>query len=283
MVGLNLAVGVDPKETFDRTLLEAELAATPGLVKGAEAMTKNPLLRKALTLGIGPRLAAGLSGVGIAALAGEGLYELGKRGAAEYEKLQAMTPEEKQAYLAEQVDPLMDEGGMVDISREGFKDGSKPPKMDRRKFMKIMGGIASLPVLGKFVKIAKPLTPAVSKAVDGMPDFIFDLIAKVKSKAETTGIKYFTGNRSDEFANVYQADDFVVTEKGNRITIREVDDPDRPGYRENEIEIEVDPETGGVTYNEASARPDMDGKLKDVEEYIDEDDLENMRKYTYDE
>ena len=78
MVGLNLAVGVDPKETFDRTLLEAELAATPGLVKGAEAMTKNPLLRKALTLGIGPRLAAGLSGVGIAALAGEALYGRGK-------------------------------------------------------------------------------------------------------------------------------------------------------------------------------------------------------------
>jgi hypothetical protein len=283
MVGLNLAVGVDPKETFDRTLLEAELAATPGLVKGAEAMTKNPLLRKALTLGIGPRLAAGLSGVGIAALAGEGLYELGKRGVAEYEKLQAMTPEEKQAYLAEQVDPLMDEGGMVDISREGFKDGSKPPKMDRRKFMKIMGGIASLPVLGKFVKIAKPLTPAVSKAVDGMPTFIFDLIAKVKSKAEATGMKYFTGNRADEFADVYQADNFVVTEKGNKITLREIDDPDRPGYRENEIEIEVDPETGGVTYNEASARPDMEGKLKDVEEYIDEDDLENMRKYTYDE
>jgi len=283
MVGLNLAVGVDPKETFDRTLLEAELVATPALVKGAEAMTKNPLLRKALTLGIGPRLAAGLSGVGIAALAGEGLYELGKRGAAEYEKLQAMTPEEKQAYLAEQVDPLMDEGGMVDISREGFKDGSKPPKMDRRKFMKIMGGIASLPVLGKFVKIAKPLTPAVSKAVDGMPTFIFDLIAKVKLKAEATGMKYFTGNRSDEFADVYQADNFVVTEKGNKITLREVDDPDRPGYRENEIEIEVDPETGGVTYNEASARPDMEGKLKDVEEYIDEDDLENMRKYTYDE
>jgi hypothetical protein len=283
MVGLNLAVGVDPKETFDRTLLEAELVATPGLVKSAEVMTKNPLLRKALTLGIGPRLAAGLSGVGIAALAGEGLYELGKRGAAEYEKLQAMTPEEKQAYLAEQVDPLMDEGGMVDISREGFKDGSKPPKMDRRKFMKIMGGIASLPVLGKFVKIAKPLTPAVSKAVDGMPTFIFDLIAKVKSKAEATGMKYFTGNRSDEFADVYQADNFVVTEKGNKITLREIDDPDRPGYRENEIEIEVDPETGGVTYNEASARPDMEGKLKDVEEYIDEDDLENMRKYTYDE
>ena len=74
----------------------------------------------------------------------------------------------------------------------------------------------------------------------------------------------------------------MVTKRGNKTKIREVDDPDRPGYRENQMEIEVDPETGGVTYNEASVRPDGDGKLKDVEEYIDEDDLENMRKYTYD-
>ena len=90
-------------------------------------------------------------------------------------------------------------------------------------------------------------------------------------KAEATGYKYFTGKSSDEMADVYQADNFVVTEKGNKTTIREVDDPDRPGYRENQIEIEVDPETGGVTYNEASARPDMDGKLKDVDEYIEDD------------
>ena len=46
---------------------------------------------------------------------------------------------------------------------------------------------------------------------------------------------------------------------------------------------ELDPETGGVTYKEASVRPDDEGKLKDVEEYIEDDDLENMRKYTYDE
>ena len=41
-----LAIGVDPKETLDRVFLEAELAAAPGLVKGAEAMTKNPLIEK---------------------------------------------------------------------------------------------------------------------------------------------------------------------------------------------------------------------------------------------
>lgn len=201
---INLGVGIDPKETADRLFLEAELAAAPGLVKSAEAMTKNPLLRKALTLGIGPRIATGLSGVGIAALAGEGLYELGKRGVAEYEKLQAMTPEEKRSYLAEQVDPLMDEGGMVDISREGFKDGSKPPKMDRRTFMKIMGGIMSLPVLGKFAKPITKAAPIVAKGATEAEKIFFNLVKAVKEKGyfedaiktydELPGLKYTYGD-----------------------------------------------------------------------------------------
>ncbi len=167
--------------------------------------------------------------------------------------------------------------------RVGFADGPEDP--DKRKFMKIMGGLASIPIIGRFIDIgtqAPKVAEVVKRTAEGVPAFLTDLIAKVKLKATEKGTKYFTGNRSDEFADVYQADNFVVTEKGNKTTIREVDDPDRPGYRENQIEIEVDPETGGVTYNEASARPDMDGKLKDVDEYIEDDDLENMRKYTYD-
>jgi hypothetical protein len=171
------------------------------------------------------------------------------------------------------------------IMRLGFADGPKDPT--KRKFIKAAAGIASIPILGRFIKPAtkaiEAAAPAIQKSVEGIPDFLTDLIAKIKLKAEATGMKYFTGNRSDEFADVYQADNFVVTEKGNKITLREVDDPDRPGYRENQIEIEVDPETGGVTYKEASVRPDDEGKLKDVEEFIDEEDLENMRKYTYDE
>ena len=171
------------------------------------------------------------------------------------------------------------------IMRLGFADGPKDPT--KRKFIKAAAGIASIPILGRLIKPAtkaiEAAAPAIQKSVEGIPDFLTDLIAKIKLKAEATGMKYFTGNRSDEFTDVYQADNFIVKEKGNKITLREIDDPDRPGYRENQIEIDVDPETGKMTYNEASVRPDDEGKLKDVEEYIDEEDLENMRKYTYDE
>ena len=121
------------------------------------------------------------------------------------------------------------------------------------------------------------------RGADGVPDFIMDLIAKVKAKAEATGMKYFTGNRSDEFADVYQADDFVVTEQGNKITLKKRKQEGDMLEKDIEMEIETDPETGGITYKEATARPDAEGKLKDVEEYIDEIDLEDMKKYTYDE
>jgi len=168
--------------------------------------------------------------------------------------------------------------------RVGFADGPEDP--EKRKFMKIMGGLASIPILGRFIDVATTapkVAEVVKRTAEGVPAFLTDLIAKVKLKAAEKGTKYFTGNRADEFADVYQADNYVVTEQGNKTIIREVDQDGDMLYKENQIEIEVDPETGGVTYTEASAKPDMDGKLKDVEEYIEDDDLENMRRYTYDE
>lgn len=165
--------------------------------------------------------------------------------------------------------------------RIGFADGPDDPS--RRKFMKIAGGIASIPIVGKFLKPAMVAAPkvveVVKRGVDGTPEFLGDLITKIV----TFGKKNFTGNRADEFADQYRLDDYVVTQQGNKTTIQKFDDPDNPNYKEIEIELETDPETGGVTYNEASVRPDAEGKLKDVEEYVDDLDLEDMRKYTYDE
>ncbi len=234
------------------------------------------------------RIPRAMTPVGLTMLGAEGIKKLYDEEQKKNRMIEAMDPEERSQFLEEEkaTEEFMSRQSAATggIMRLGFADGPEDPK--KRKFMKIIGGLASIPLLGRFIDIgtqAPKVAEVVKKGADGVPDFLADLIAKVKLKAEATGMKYFTGNRSDEFADVYKADDFVVTEKGNTTTIREIDDPDRPGYRENEMEIVVDPETGGVTYNEASARPDMDGKLKDVEEYIEESDLENMRKYTYDE
>ena len=223
--------------------------------------------------------------VGLTLLGAEGIKKLYDEEQKKNRMIEAMDPEERLQFLEEEkaTEEFMSRASAAYGGRMGFADGPEDPK--KRKFMKIMGGLASIPLLGRFIDIgtqAPKVAEVLRRGADGMPDFIYDLIAKVKAKAEATGMKYFTGNRADEFADVYQADNYVVTEKGNKITIREVDQDGDMLYKENQMEIDLDPETGGVTYNEASAKPDMEGKLKDVEEYIETDDLENMRKYTYD-
>ena len=56
--------------------------------------------------------------------------------------------------------------------------------MSRRKFMKIMGGLASIPILGKFFKGAKPaakVAEVATKSTPGQPpEYFFDLAAKLK-------------------------------------------------------------------------------------------------------
>ena len=178
----------------------------------------------------------------------------------------------------------MPEQMMAVGGRVGYADGPDDPS--KRKFIKLGAGLMSLPIIGKYLKFAAPVAEKsveiIRRGADGIPDFILDLIAKVKLKAEEKGMKYFTGNRSDEFADVYQADDFVVTQQGNKTTLKKRNQEGDMLEKDMEMEIETDPETGGITYKEATARPDAEGKLKDVEEFIDDIDLEDMRKYTYD-
>jgi len=72
------------------------------------------------------------------------------------------------------------EGGRI-----GLKDG-----MDRRTFLKIMGGLASVPILGKFFKPAKVASkavkaaPVVSKSTP--PAYFFELANKIKTLGRVT-------------------------------------------------------------------------------------------------
>ena len=67
---------------------------------------------------------------------------------------------------------------MADGGRIGFKKG-----MDRRTFMKMVGGLTALPILGKFFKGAEVAAPVAEKAVEaakGVPPYFFDLVNKIK-------------------------------------------------------------------------------------------------------
>jgi hypothetical protein len=73
--------------------------------------------------------------------------------------------------------PSYAEGGRI-----GLKDGPDVP--GRRKFMKIMGGLATIPFVGKYFKQADKVAPAVEKAAEVVgqaPSYFFDLVTKIKT------------------------------------------------------------------------------------------------------
>ena len=87
--------------------------------------------------------------------------------------------------------------------RAGYKDG-KGPKMSRRNFLKIMGGIAALPVVGKFFKFAKPaakaakvadLTSVPIKNIEGMPSWFKPLVNKVIKEGDDVSKRFATQER----------------------------------------------------------------------------------------
>ena len=72
--------------------------------------------------------------------------------------------------------PKKAEGGRI-----GYKDG--PDQPGRRKFMKIIGGLATIPLVGKYFKQADKVAPAAEKAAEVItqaPSYFFDMITKIK-------------------------------------------------------------------------------------------------------
>jgi hypothetical protein len=87
--------------------------------------------------------------------------------------------------------PMAKEGG---IMRMGFKKGGD---MSRRGFMKLIAGLAALPVVGKYFKLAKPaakvaetFTHVPIKDIPGMPVWFKPLVAKVIKEGTDVTKKY---------------------------------------------------------------------------------------------
>ena len=109
IIGLNAALGVDPKSSLDRAGIAAEAAFAPALVKGTISATdkiKNPLLRKVAERGslalmspaMALRAARIASPIGLASLAAEGLYHAGKK---EMARRAQMSPQELEDFHLE--------------------------------------------------------------------------------------------------------------------------------------------------------------------------------------
>jgi len=111
--------GIDLKSSIDRSILGAELAFAPSLVK--QSAKFRPAIQKLLNFGLSPKMAMRAARIanpiGIASLVGEGLYHLGKKGYDQYQLMKGMTESEKSDYLADQYEDL---GG---VYGEGAADG----------------------------------------------------------------------------------------------------------------------------------------------------------------
>ena len=97
----------------------------------------------------------------------------------------------------------------ADGGRIGLKDG-----MDRRTFMKILGGLATLPILGRYFKGAEVAAPVTQKVMENFssnaseaPTYFFDLMTKIKvfgkkskvGPAERVDEYSYTGKNGDQY------------------------------------------------------------------------------------
>jgi hypothetical protein len=151
----------------------------------------------------------------------------------------------------------------------------------RRGFMKAAGagaaGLAALKtgLLG-FGEKAAPVVQATKETVQQVPTYFFDLVAKIKMFGKE-------GTPLSERMNVTNYKNFELTEDiatGDMRITKQVGDPE-VNYKEEVMEYNKggNPMEEGITkesYEEATLFPDMDGKLKDIEDGIDESSIQEI-------
>ena len=159
------------------------------------------------------------------------------------------------------------EGGLM---RLGFEKGG----MSRRGFMKLMGGLAALPFVGKLFKFAKPTSTAVqaAKEATGVPSYFPKLVEKIKLLGDDVTSTRATGGR--QIVKEYKGYELTESLDTGSLSIK------RDGYTSEEY-LEYIP--GGQyydetrkkvikypdSYEEVTVKPDYEGKMKDVDFGLD--------------
>jgi len=192
-------------------------------------------------------------------------------------------------------------GGMKDFGtgdeklgfefRKKFGPGAKGKRvnrkegggMSRRKFMKIMGGLAALPIVGKFFKGAKPAAKVAEVATKSMPakppEYFFDLAAKIKILGKESSTARRERMVEVNYKNYTLEEDLVT---GDMTIVKRKGDPEF-NYEEEVMVLrkgQPDEMTKGKTppdeYEELTVRPDPEGKMKDVEDGIEPESVKEI-------
>ena len=126
--------------------------------------------------------------------------------------------------------------------RVGFADGGDPkdPKMNRRTFMKLMGGIASIPFLGKFAKpvakVVESAAPVIQENIAGAPAHFWNLVNKIKLLGDDVTRTGALAERQS--VKKYKDFELVEDTATGQIDIQRmklVDDVDAPSYYGNPL------------------------------------------------
>jgi hypothetical protein len=286
--GLIAGFGIDPKKAMDRVGIEAELALAPELVK--QSAKFNPAVQRILNFGLSPAMATRAariaSPIGIASLGGEALYKYGKFVKDELGRIEQMSPEEREAYNIaeqEQMGVAAADGGLI---RQGFADGPKNP--GKRKTMKILAGLASLPILGRFfdvAQVAEKAAPAVVETFKNAPSHFIGLVNKIRALGRIVDPKKLLRYDKEKFSNVYDYGDYRMYEKldggveiqkekfmGTYYGDAKVSEeymsynPKTPKFNKKGEKI---PDEYEEVYEEYTAYPDSEGKMKDIYESVE--------------
>ena len=225
------------------------------------------------------RLARGFTPAGIA-LQGVELVNQALKEQRRIEDMRENNPEAYQEFIADQEDILRQSAAYG--GRIGFADGPDDP--NKRSTMKILGGLASLPLVGRFFDLAQIAVPVAEKTVaaaQNVPPYFLNLISKIK----TFGKKIpSSSERRETF--IYKDYDMGIDIETGAIDIRKTKEGDFGGEVGIAEEVYMrftpgmaDETTGGRKladeYEEFTARPDYEGKMKDVEEGVPDDILED--------
>ena len=160
----------------------------------------------------------------------------------------------------------LEEGGPVDPSR--------------RKFVKILGGLASIPVLGKFIKPAVKVAqnPEVARRFAGVPAYFTKLVEKIKMFGDDapglTSVEREVGKKYKDYELVEDLSSGEIVVKRNKEGGAMYGDEYETGIVQEEVMAFRPRKTtdDGIIpeeYEEVTVKPDFEGKMKEVEDGLD--------------
>ena len=171
-----------------------------------------------------------------------------------------------------------------------------------------MGGLSALPFVGKFFKAAKPISKAaapaaevITKGAGGIPAYAYDLINVVTAKGTKEIMEGIYKRNPPSKKYTYKGVEVVEDGMGNTSVKKEVEgfgvDEAGEGFEGISREVGFDinkgenivkqggkgDDAGKVIqtdddYFEATVRPDSEGKMKDMEEFISVEDHLDLKK-----